>query len=83
MYSFKSALHAEVLPTFKGLNNQQKSMKSKAKQPTRWKRGKGDQKVTSTKAKVKAASAFQIFSFKSNEHKFQNTCPNGVIQHLK
>jgi len=62
MYSFKSVLHAEVIPTFKGLNDQQKPMKSNAKQPTKWKRGKGDQKVTSTKAKVKAASAFQICS---------------------
>jgi len=62
MYSFKSALHAEVLPTFIGLINQQKRMKNKGKQPAKWKRGKGDQKVTSTKAKVKAASAFQIHS---------------------
>jgi len=37
-------------------------MKNKAKQPAKWKKGKGDQKVTSTKAKVKAASAFQICS---------------------
>jgi len=62
MYSFKSALHAEVLPIFISRNNQQKPMKNKAKQPAKWKKGKGDQKVISTKAKVKAASAFQIGS---------------------
>jgi len=38
-------------------------MKNKAKQPAKWERGKGDQKVTSTKAKAKAASAFQNCSF--------------------
>jgi len=38
-------------------------MKNKAKQPAKWERGKGDKKVTSTKAKVKAVSAFQICSF--------------------
>jgi len=38
-------------------------MKKKAKQPAKWERGKGDQKVTSAKAKVNAASAFQICSF--------------------
>jgi len=66
MYSFKSALHAEVLPTFIGLNNQQKPMKNKAKQPAKWEKEKGDQKGTSTKAKAKAVSAFKICS-----HNFQ------------
>jgi len=38
-------------------------MKNKAKQLAKCERGKGHQKVTSTKAKVKAASAFQVCSF--------------------
>ena len=56
IHSFISELQAEVLPTYIGLNIQQKSMKNNAKQLAKWKRG-GDQKVSKYKSKSKKLSA--------------------------
>jgi len=49
-------------PHLKALTISKKTMEIKAKQPAKWKKGKRDQKVTSTKVQVKATSAFQIYS---------------------
>jgi len=82
IHSFISILQVEVLPTYIGLNIQQKPMKNKAKTTDQMEKGKGS-KVSKYKSKCKKLSAlFRTAASTLNKHIFQNTCPNGFIPKL-